>query len=139
MKAGEQTKPFQIFGHPSFQKTCILLHQTQPKVQKSSKLYGQVCYGWDVSGTTPEVIKKVDNRIQLSWLLNAYKLFPEKDKFFILPKSGNADESFFNKLAGNATLMQQIKEGKSETEIRKSWEPKLNAFKKIREKYLLYP
>jgi uncharacterized protein YbbC (DUF1343 family) len=34
--------------------------------------------------------------------------------------------------------MRQIKEGKSEQEIRKSWEPGLNNFKKIRKKYLLY-
>ncbi len=84
-------------------------------------------------------MKKTGSHIQLSWLLNAYKLFPEKDKFFILPKSGNADESFFNKLAGNATLMQQIKNGTSEESIRESWEPKLNEFKNIRKKYLLYP
>jgi len=34
--------------------------------------------------------------------------------------------------------MQQIKDGKSEEEIRKSWEPALDKFKKIRKKYLLY-
>jgi len=34
--------------------------------------------------------------------------------------------------------MQQIKEGKTAEEIRKSWQPGLNAFKKIRKKYLLY-
>ncbi len=31
----------------------------------------------------------------------------------------------------NDLLMQQIKEGISEEEIRKSWEPKLSEFKKI--------
>ncbi|GAI14130.1 unnamed protein product, partial [marine sediment metagenome] len=36
-------------------------------------------------------------------------------------------------------LAKQIKEGKSEAEIRKSWEPKLAAFKKIRKQYLMYP
>jgi hypothetical protein len=30
-------------------------------------------------------------------------------------------------------------EGKSEVEIRKSWEPGLNAYRQIRKKYLLYP
>jgi uncharacterized protein YbbC (DUF1343 family) len=34
--------------------------------------------------------------------------------------------------------MQQIKEGKTEAEIRKRWEPGLTAFKAIRKKYLLY-
>ena len=31
-----------------------------------------------------------------------------------------------------------IEEGKSPEEIRKSWQPGIEAFKKIREKYLLY-
>ena len=48
------------------------------------------------------------------------------------------DQSFFNKLAGNNDLWQQVKAGKSEKEIRASWEPKLSEFKKIRKKYLLY-
>jgi uncharacterized protein YbbC (DUF1343 family) len=36
-------------------------------------------------------------------------------------------------------LLQQIKAGKTEAEIRKSWEPGLEKFKAIRKKYLLYP
>ncbi|HQW93595.1 MAG TPA: DUF1343 domain-containing protein, partial [Ferruginibacter sp.] len=46
--------------------------------------------------------------------------------------------NFFNKLAGNDELIQQVKDGKTEAAIRKSWEPKLDAFKAIRKKYLLY-
>jgi uncharacterized protein YbbC (DUF1343 family) len=48
------------------------------------------------------------------------------------------DEAFFNKLAGNGELMQQIKSGLSEKAIRASWQPGLTEFKKIRKKYLLY-
>ena len=70
--------------------------------------------------------------------MEAYQLFPKKDSFFILPKSGKMEESFFNKLAGNNELWQQVKNGNSEEEIRKSWEPKLSEFKKMRKKYLLY-
>jgi uncharacterized protein YbbC (DUF1343 family) len=72
-------------------------------------------------------------------LLKAYQLFPAKDSFFIQSKSKKPTDNFFNKLAGNSELMAQIKTGKSEAEIRKSWQPKLQAFKKIRKKYLLYP
>ncbi len=132
-------KPFQIFGHPSLPKNLYQFTPTSREGAKEPKLKDQVCYGWNVSGTPEEVVKKVDNKVQLGILLKAYKLFPDKSKFFILPKSGNADESFFNKLAGNATLMKQIQAGKSEKDIRKSWEPKLKAFKTIRKKYLLYP
>jgi uncharacterized protein YbbC (DUF1343 family) len=35
--------------------------------------------------------------------------------------------------------MEQVIAGKSEAQIRQSWEPKLKAFKAIRKKYLLYP
>ena len=61
----------------------------------------------------------------------AYKLFPDKDSFFLKTNS-------FNRLAGNDVLMQQIKDGKNEEEIRKSWEPELSEFKLTRKKYLLY-
>jgi uncharacterized protein YbbC (DUF1343 family) len=89
------------------------------------------CYGWNLSGTTDEVLQKLNKKIHLQYLLDAYKLFPGKDSFFL-------KNNFINKLAGNDTLMQQVKQGKTETEIRKSWEPALSNFKKIRKKYLLY-
>ena len=132
------SKQFQVFGHPSLPKHLYSFTPNPNEGAKSSKLYGQVCYGWDLSGTPGEVLKKVDNKIQLKWLMEAYQLFPQKDSFFIIPKSGKMEESFFNKLAGNNELWQQVKAGKSEEEIRKSWEPKLNEFKQTRKKYLLY-
>ena len=132
-------KPFQIFGHPSLPKNLYKFTPTARDGAREPKLKDQLCYGWNISGTPQLVLKKVDNRIQLKYLLDAYKLFPDKENFFIKPKSGNLDESFFNKLAGNATLMQQIKTGVSENDIRNSWEPQLTSFKKIRKKYLMYP
>jgi len=131
-------KPFQIFGAPSLPKTLFSFTPNPTEGAKNSKHYGEVCYGWDLSGTTDEVLAKVDNRIQLKWLMEAYRLFPEKDSFFIMPKSGKMEDSFFDKLAGNDELWQQIVAGKTEDEIRASWQPKLDEFKKIRKKYLLY-
>lgn len=131
-------KQFQVFGHPSLPKNLYSFTPNPNEGAKSSKLYGQVCYGWDLSGTPEEVLAKVNNHVQVKWLMEAYNLFPEKDKFFLLPKSGRMEESFIDKLAGNDDLWQQIRDGKSEQEIRKSWEPKLSEFKKIRKKYLLY-
>lgn len=134
-------KPFQIFGHPSLPKNLYRFTPVSREGAKEPKLKNQVCYGWNLSGTPKEVLKKVDNRMQLSWLILAYKLFPNKDSFFLSAKKEKLTETdyFFNKLAGNATLMQQIKQGVSEAAIRKSWEPKLKQFKAIRKKYLLYP
>ena len=131
-------KPFQVFGAPSLPKNLYSFTPNPTEGAKSSKHYGEVCYGWNLSGTPAEVLKKVDNKIQLKWLMEAYRLFPQKDSFFLLPKSGKMENSFFDKLAGNDDLWQQIKAGKTENEIRASWQPKLDEFKKIRKKYLLY-
>lgn len=131
-------KQFQIFGHPSLPKTLTSFTPRSMDGAKTPKLQDQLCYGWDLSGTQDAVLKKVNNRVQLKWLLDAYKLFPDKASFFITPKSGKPEDFFFNKLAGNSTLIQQIKDGKTEEEIRKSWEPALTEFKAIRKKYLMY-
>jgi uncharacterized protein YbbC (DUF1343 family) len=131
-------KQFQIFGHPSLPKTLTAFTPVSMEGAKTPKLQDKLCYGWDVSGTKDNVFKTVNNRIQLKWLLDAYQLFPNKNEFFLPAASGKPADFFFNKLAGNSTLMQQIKEGKTEEEIRKSWEPALSKFKTIRKKYLIY-
>ena len=124
-------KPFEYIGHPSLPTNLFSFTPNPNEGAKSSKHYGKVCFGWNFGGTPGEVLNKIDKKIQLKWLINAYKIFPDKDSFFLKSNS-------FNRLAGNDVLMQQIKDGKSEEEIRKSWEPALSNFKKIRKKYLLY-
>jgi len=131
-------KPFQVFGAPSLPKNLYSFTPHPTEGAKNSKHYGEVCYGWNLSGAPKQVLQKINNRIQLKWLMEAYRLFPDKDHFFILPKSGNMENSFFDKLAGNNELWRQIKNGISEKDIRASWEPALSDYKKIRKKYLLY-
>jgi uncharacterized protein YbbC (DUF1343 family) len=132
MSEGRGTdKPFQIFGHPNLPSNLFSFTPKPNDGAKNSKCFNQVCYGWNVSGSKEDVLKLIDNKIQIKYLLEAYKLFPGKDSFFL-------KNNFFNKLAGNNTMIQQIKSGKTEAEIRKSWEPELTAFKAIRKKYLLY-
>ncbi len=124
-------KPFQLFGHPSLPKTLFSFVPESREGATNPRFKGIVCYGWDISGSPEEVLSQVNKRIQLKWLIEAYKLFPDKENFFL-------KTSHFNHLAGNSTLMQQIKDGVSEAAIRKSWEPALSDFKKMRKKYLLY-
>ena len=69
-------------------------------------------------------------KINLSWLIMAYKNMGSDPKFFT---------GFFDKLAGNSKLRQQVINGIPESEIRKSWEEKLVQFREIRVKHLLYP
>jgi uncharacterized protein YbbC (DUF1343 family) len=124
-------KPFQYIGHPALPKKMFSFTPHPNAGSKNSKHFGKKCYGWNLGGTIADVLKKTNGKIQIQWLLNAYKLFPLKDSFFLKTNS-------FHRLSGTDVLMQQIKEGRSEKEIRKSWEPKLSEFKQIRKKYLLY-
>lgn len=124
-------KQFQVFGHPDLPKNLYSFTPNPNAASKSSKNFGKVCYGWYISGTPEEILKQVDGKIQLKWLIEAYRLFPKKDSFFL---PGNS----FELRTGTLSLRQQLKEGKSEEEIRKSWEPALSEFKAIRKKYLLY-
>ncbi len=132
MSEGRGTdKPFQIFGHPTLPKNLYAFTPNPNAGAKNSKCFYQQCYGWNVSGSNEEVLKLLNNKIQLKYFIDAYKLFPGKDTFFL-------KNNFLNKLAGNDIFMQQIKDGKTEAEIRASWQTGLAAFKAKRKKYLLY-
>lgn len=125
-------KPFEYIGHPLMPKTMFSFTPESTPGAPQPKHKGQVCYGFNLSGKPDEILKKINSKLQISYLLEAYKLFPDKENFFTKNKG-------INRLAGTDELMQQIKSGKTEAEIRASWEPKLQVFKKIRKKYLLYP
>lgn len=129
--------PFQIFGHPDLPDSLYAFSPKSNEGAKEPKWKDSICYGWNLS----DMKAYPPSQIELRWLIQAYRLFPDKENFFIKPKKFEPDpqEYFFNKLAGNSELMQQIIQGKTESEIHKSWQPKLDAFKKIRKKYLLYP
>jgi len=98
-------KPFQQFGHPSFPKNLYSFTPQSTEGAKNPPLLNQLCYGYDLSNI--DVLREIDNRIQLKWMIEAYRLFPDKDKFFLSSK-------YFNTLAGNDILMQQTKDGMEE-------------------------
>lgn len=133
-------KPFQLYGHPLFAKNLFSFTPEPTEGAKEPPLKNKKCYGYDLSHLPIDISKPEYQRIQLKWLLNAYQQYPSKDNFFLRPQKNNPKNSdyFFNKLTGNFTLMWQMMNGKTEKEIRQSWEPGIKAFKKIRKKYLLY-
>lgn len=131
--------PFCIFGHPSFNKDLYKFIPQSTAGAKEPKFMNKNCYGFNVfKSNTDSVLNDLNSQLNLQYLINCYKMFPNNDSFFIKPKSENTVDYFFNKLAGNNTLMEQLKQGKTDKEIRASWQPGLEAFKKIRKKYLLY-
>ncbi len=120
--------PFQIIGHPEYPRDNFQFTPTPNAGAKYPKLNGSICKGIDLRRD-----KKagVDKGISLHWLLQFYRQIPNQNHFFL-------ENNYFNKLAGNASLMQQIKQGKTESEIKASWEDEIKSFKIIRRKYLLY-
>ncbi len=124
--------PFQVFGHPLLQTGNYYFTPNPIKgVSENPPQKGKTCRGFDLTDIAKEM-KDSANSFNLNFLLTAYKNFPNPESFF-------TNSNFFDKLAGNATLREQITSGKGELEIRRSWQPALRQFKKLRKKYLLYP
>jgi len=127
--------PFCQFGHSALPNNLFAFTPVSKEGATNPKLLNKLCYGWNLYDAKDKVLREVNNRIQIKYLLEAYKLFPDKDSFFIRPKTG---QYFFDKLAGNDELRKQLVSGTAEATIRASWQPRLNAFKAIRKKYLMY-
>ena len=121
-------KPFQVIGHPDYINGTFSFTPQSMEGAKEPPLKDIKCKGIDLSKYTKDYFF-ARKALNLEWLIEFYNKFPNKEEFFT---------PFFTKLAGTKQLQQQIENGKSETEIRESWRPKLEQFKMIRKKYLLY-
>lgn len=121
--------PFQVFGHPRLKNMPYsFVPRSIPEMSRSPKCLGQRCYGLDLRSKYKEV--KNGRRLRLDWLITAYRNYSGEKPFFV---------PFFDKLAGTDRLRQAIENGKSESEIRASWQPELERFLQVRKKYLIYP
>lgn len=115
--------PFQVYGHPDFKEMSFAFTpKSMPGKASSPKHMNETCYGKNLNYIE-------DQKFTLQYLLEAYKMFEKKEEFF---------NPFFRKLVGNDEVQKMIEQGKSETEIRKSWEKDVADFKQLRRKYLLY-
>ncbi|GAA4317060.1 DUF1343 domain-containing protein [Compostibacter hankyongensis] len=123
-------RPFQVFGRPDFPPDLYAFTPRSRPGAKNPPQLDKRCYGFLAAASPEEALRETGGKIQLKWLLEAYRLAPDKDHFF---------NAYFNKLAGNDALMQQVKAGWSAEKIRASWAPELTRFKEIRQRYLLYP
>ena len=123
--------PFLEVGHPDLKDKYAYSFTpvSIPGMSESPPLKDRLCYGIDLRNYDIEKIYK-DKKLNLSWLLETYKAFPDKVHFF---------NAYITKLYGTADLKKQIEAGKSEDEIRATWEPALGNYKLMRKKYLLYP
>ncbi len=129
--------PFTVLGAPalkgkyefSFKPVSIQGMSETPLHQNEE------CFGLDLRKYDVSLFQK-NKQINIKWMMELYKAYPNKDKFFDRTQSKQMGD--INKLAGTEKFKQQIIDGVSEAEIRKSWEPGLGNFKTLRKKYLLY-
>lgn len=129
--------PFTVLGAPALKsKYKFSFTPTSIKGMAETPLHqNQACYGLDLQKFGNKI--KQSKKLQLSWLIELYNAYPNKADFFNFKLSKQMGN--FDKLAGTESLKQQIIAGKTETEIRASWEPALSQYRLMRKKYLLYP
>ncbi|WP_347174634.1 exo-beta-N-acetylmuramidase NamZ family protein [Polaribacter uvawellassae] len=124
INAGRGTEfQFQRYGASFFPKSTFSYTPKPNFGSKYPKQEGKLCYGVDLSNT-----KKLSS-LNLEWLIDAYQKTPKTEKFF---------GKTFTIHAGNTKLQQQIEQGVTAKEIRKTWQKGLSDFKKIRSNYLIY-
>ncbi len=116
--------PFQVYGYPSKNFGAFTFTPlSMPGMSKNPPLQDQLCYGVDLRN------EPLTHRFTLKYVIDALKKSGKGEAFF---------KGYFNTLAGTDELKKQLLAGKSEEEIKKSWEADLAAYKKMRANYLIY-
>ncbi len=120
--------PFKVFGSPWLNEGDFSFTPLSTPGAALHPLHeNEICRGMDLRHYQPS--SGSWNRLTLKWLIWAYTHTRDKASFF---------NAYFNTLAGNSTLRGQIETGMTEEDIRVSWKPGLEKFRKTRERYLLY-
>lgn len=130
--------PFTVIGSPELKgKYEFSYTPTGIKGMAETPLFmDQLCYGLDLRNYDIEKLRS-SKQINLNWIIELYKAHPYKEKFFDSKLS--KEMGTIERLIGSGLFRQQLIDGKSEKEIRASWEPGLTEYKEMRKKYLLYP
>jgi uncharacterized protein YbbC (DUF1343 family) len=120
-------KPFEMYGHPQFPPLSYQFMPIPTIGAKNPLHLNKICQGIELSQNTA----KRSYQLNLNYLITAKELLGDTLSFIDQP-------SFFNRLAGTASLKEQLDKGWSAKEIRATWKPGLDAFLMTRSKYLLY-
>ncbi|HSD62446.1 MAG TPA: DUF1343 domain-containing protein [Ignavibacteriaceae bacterium] len=98
-----------------------------PGMADNPKYINEKCNGINLIVTSEKDFQPVEFGIKL--LFSLYKLYPEKFNF---------DAGYFDNLTGDKEIREMLLMHKMPSEIEQYWQPGLNKFKQIRNKYLLY-
>ena len=130
--------PFTLLGSPFLKgKYEFSFTPTSIKGMAETPLFqDQVCYGLDLRNYDVSNFRTT-KVLNISWLIELYNASPNKDNFFNSKMSNQMGS--IEKLIGVEDFRKQVIAGKTEQEIRTTWEPGLSKYKEMRKKYLLYP
>jgi len=121
-------KPFERIGAPYFKEASDTFVPVSRPGASHPPYENKTCYGFDLTNFAQYYINGL-GELYLLWLLESYKMSPDKDSFF---------NNFFDKLAGSDQLRKDVIAGKKAEDIRASWQTDIDNFMQIRQKYLLY-
>ncbi len=122
-------KPFEVYGHPDLPADRYAFTFT-PRPTAGAKhppLEGRLCHGVDLSAKPCEEI--LAEGLTLDYVIDAYRALGLGDGFFT---------PMFEKLIGAGWVRQMILDGRPAAEIKARWQPDVERFAKLREKYLIY-
>lgn len=135
------TRPFEIVGAPWIDATALAARMNAlelPGVRfrptwftpSFSKHAGVACAGVQLHVIDRSAFRPVRTGLALVATLQA--MYP--DMFRFEPEQ----DPFFDKLAGNDWIRQQVRVGRPWPDIEAQWQPGLAAFEQLRRRYLLY-
>ena len=119
-------KQFQIYGSPELDPE-VYQYKFKPLPNRGAKYpkhQNELCFGKNLKHS------KINKGIQLNFILKAYENSKNKSQFF---------NDFFIKLSGDPALIDDIKIGFKEIDIKKKWSEALKSYDKMRQPYTLYP
>jgi uncharacterized protein YbbC (DUF1343 family) len=123
-------KPFRIIGHPQYLAgSFIFTPESITGISENPPYNGRPCQGLDLTAYATNYQENT-HHFNISWLLSMHEYFHDSTDFF---------NTYFDKLAGNQIFRSAIMDGKSEEQIRQSWQEDLVKYSLIRRKYLIYP
>lgn len=127
--------PFQIIGSPKSKFAGAYTFTPQPKPgAKTPPFLQKECYGYNLKLADNQFNQTKESefgRFSFEYVITMYNHYEEKNDFFL-------KNNFFDKLCGTDAIRKMIIGGKTEAEIRSSYQPELAAYKAMRKKYLLY-
>lgn len=114
--------PFEVIGMPELKGDFSFTPQSCEAATNPLQ-NGKLCHGKDLRN------EKTTVGFHLKWLIDCAKE---------IGPSWITSKQFFDRLAGTDKLREQINSGVTEEKIRATWQTELQAYKTMRQKYVIY-